>query len=284
MADEYKKTIIKKKICWIIAFFFAIFWLLVTFIPFLFMVLNSLKEQFEMLTSGVFTLPKNPSIQNYITVLNGGFWGYFGRSVIVVAISLTLLLFIASCASYPLSRMQFKGRGVCYALIIACMSIPMHVTLIPVFKMATKTGLYDTIWALPGPYVAFALAISVFILTGFMEASIPKEIEEAAEIDGCGKYRTFFSIILPLSVPGLSTLGIYNGVNFWNEFSFVKTLTQSVSAQTLPMAMNNFKGEHSLDIPLMLSVLTLAVLPMIVLFIILQDKLVKGMTAGAVKG
>ena len=284
MADEYKKTIIKKRICWIIAFFFAIFWLLVTFIPFLFMVLNSLKEQFEMLTSGVFTLPKNPSIQNYITVLNGGFWGYFGRSVIVVAISLTHLLFIASCASYPLSRMQFKGRGVCYALIIACMSIPMHVTLIPVFKMATKTGLYDTIWALPGPYVAFALAISVFILTGFMEASIPKEIEEAAEIDGCGKYRTFFSIILPLSVPGLSTLGIYNGVNFWNEFSFVKTLTQSVSAQTLPMAMNNFKGEHSLDIPLMLSVLTLAVLPMIVLFIILQDKLVKGMTAGAVKG
>ena len=284
MADEYKKTIIKKRICWIIAFFFAIFWLLVTFIPFLFMVLNSLKEQFEMLTSGVFTLPKNPSIQNYIAVLNGGFWGYFGRSVIVVAISLALLLFIASCASYPLSRMQFKGRGVCYALIIACMSIPMHVTLIPVFKMATKTGLYDTIWALPGPYVAFALAISVFILTGFMEASIPKEIEEAAEIDGCGKYRTFFSIILPLSVPGLSTLGIYNGVNFWNEFSFVKTLTQSVSAQTLPMAMNNFKGEHSLDIPLMLSVLTLAVLPMIVLFIILQDKLVKGMMAGAVKG
>ena len=284
MADEYKKTIIKKRICWIIAFFFAIFWLLVTFIPFLFMVLNSLKEQFEMLTSGVFTLPKNPSIQNYIAVLNGGFWGYFGRSVIVVAISLALLLFIASCASYPLSRMQFKGRGVCYALIIACMFIPMHVTLIPVFKMATKTGLYDTIWALPGPYVAFALAISVFILTGFMEASIPKEIEEAAEIDGCGKYRTFFSIILPLSVPGLSTLGIYNGVNFWNEFSFVKTLTQSVSAQTLPMAMNNFKGEHSLDIPLMLSVLTLAVLPMIVLFIILQDKLVKGMTAGAVKG
>ena len=284
MADEYKKTIIKKRICWIIAFFFAIFWLLVTFIPFLFMVLNSLKEQFEMLTSGVFTLPKNPSIQNYIAVLFGGFWGYFGRSVIVVAISLALLLFIASCASYPLSRMQFKGRGVCYALIIACMSIPMHVTLIPVFKMATKTGLYDTIWALPGPYVAFALAISVFILTGFMEASIPKEIEEAAEIDGCGKYRTFFSIILPLSVPGLSTLGIYNGVNFWNEFSFVKTLTQSVSAQTLPIAMNNFKGEHSLDIPLMLSVLTLAVLPMIVLFIILQDKLVKGMTAGAVKG
>lgn len=284
MADEYKKTIIKKRICWVIAFIFAIFWLLITFIPFLFMVLNSLKEQFEMLTSGVFTLPKNPSIQNYITVLNGGFWGYFGRSVIVVAISLALLLFIASCASYPLSRMQFKGRGVCYALIIACMSIPMHVTLIPVFKMATKTGLYDTIWALPGPYVSFALAISVFILTGFMEASIPKEIEEAAEIDGCGKYRTFFSIILPLSVPGLSTLGIYNGVNFWNEFSFVKTLTQSVSAQTLPMAMNNFKGEHSLDIPLMLSVLTLAVLPMIVLFIVLQDKLVKGMTAGAVKG
>lgn len=209
--------------------------------------------------------------------------GYFFRSVIVTSVSLVLMVIASSCASYPLSRMRFKLRGFLYGFIIACMSIPMHITLIPVFKMTINLNLYDTIWSLPGPYVAFSLPMSVFILTNFM-SGIPKEIEQAAEIDGCGKVGIFLRIILPLSKAGLSTLCIYNGINYWNEFAFVKTLTQSAKSQTLPMAMNNFKGEHSLNIPVILAVLVLAVLPMIILFIILQDKLVKGMTAGAVKG
>ena len=144
-------------------------------------------------------------------------------------------------------------------------------------------GLYDTLWALIGPYVTFALPMSVFILTAFM-STIPKEIEESAEIDGCGKYRTFFTMILPLSKSGLSTLAIYNGVSMWNEFAFANTLIQSPSNKTLPLALGQFKGEHSLDIPLILTVLVLSVLPMLILFIIFQDKLVKGMMAGAVKG
>lgn len=274
---------VKRVAAWTAAMFFAIVWLLITFTPFLFMVLNSFKGQFEMLVSGVFALPQALDLSNYKTVLAGGFWGYFFRSVIVTGVSLALMTIISSCASYPLSRMRFRLRGFLYGFIIACMSIPMHITLIPVFKMTIDLQLYDTIWALPGPYVAFSLPMSVFILTNFM-SGIPKEIEQAAEIDGCGKFGIFFRIILPLSKAGLSTLCIYNGINYWNEFAFVKTLTQSAKSQTLPMAINNFKGEHSLNIPVILAVLVLAVLPMIILFIILQDKLVKGMTAGAVKG
>lgn len=278
-----RNTDIKRIVAWTFAMIFAIFWLVVTFTPFLFMVLNSFKGQFEMLTSGVFSLPKRFSFDNYKTVLTGGFMGYFFRSVIVTATSLVLMVSLSSFASYPLSRMKFRLRGFLHGFIIACMSVPMHVTLIPVFKMTINMKLYDTIWALPGPYVAFALPMSVFILTNFM-SGIPKEIEQAAEIDGCGKFRMFFKIILPLSKAGLSTLCIYNGINFWNEFAFVRTLTQSAKNQTLPMAMSNFKGEHSLNIPMILTVLVLAVIPMIILFCILQDKLVKGMTAGAVKG
>lgn len=247
------------------------------------MVLNSLKGQFEMLVSGVFSLPESLNFENYRTVLDGAFLGYFLRSVIVTSVSMLLMVALSAFASYPLSRMNFKLRGLLYGFIIACMSIPMHVTLIPVFKMTIDFKLYDTIWALPGPYVAFSLPMSVFILTNFMN-SIPHEIEQAAEIDGCGKFRNFFHVILPLSKPGLSTLCIYNGINYWNEFAFVKTLTQSAKSQTLPMAMNNYKGEHSMNVPVILTVLVLAVLPMIILFCILQDKLVKGMTAGAVKG
>jgi raffinose/stachyose/melibiose transport system permease protein len=273
----------KSAIAWIIASVLAFLWLLITLLPFLFMVLNSFKGQFEMLTNGIYTLPKALSLENYADVIAGGFLGYLLRSIIVTSVSLAAMVLLSACASYPLSRMKFKLRGFLYGLIIACMSIPMHVTLIPVFKMTTASGLYDTIWALPGPYVAFALPMSVFILTNFMKG-IPVEIEQAAEIDGCGKYRTFFEIIIPLSKAGISTLCIYNGISFWNEFAFVKTLTQSVKAQTLPMAINNFKGEHSANIPVILAVLALSALPMIIMFCILQDKLVKGMTAGSVKG
>lgn len=281
--DQYKKNKQKSIICWVFAFALAIFYLIVSFMPFIFMVLNSFKEKFEMLTKGVFNLPDSLNFANYTEVLTGGFSKYFMNSVIVLTISLLLLLFVAACASYPLARFKFKLANPIYAGIVACMSIPVHITLIPVFKMSRATGLYDSIWALIGPYIAFAVPISVFILTSFMK-EIPREIEESAEIDGCGKIQMFFSVILPLAKPGLATLAIYNGVNMWNEFSFAYTLTQSSENRTLPLAIWEFQGQYSMNTPMIMAVLTLTLLPMIVMFIIFQDKLVKGMTAGAVKG
>lgn len=280
---DYKNNKRKSIICWIIAFALAIFYLIVSVMPFIFMVLNSFKEKFEMLTKGVFNLPDSLNFANYKEVLTGGFGRYFMNSVIVLTVSLVLLLFISACASYPLARFKFKLANPIYAAIVACMSIPVHITLIPVFKMSRATGLYDSIWALIGPYIAFAVPISVFILTSFMK-EIPREIEESAEIDGCGKIQMFFAIILPLAKPGLATLAIYNGVNMWNEFSFAYTLTQSSENRTLPLAIWEFQGQYSMNTPMIMAVLTLTLLPMIIMFIIFQDKLVKGMTAGAVKG
>ncbi len=281
--DNYAKQKLKSRVAWAVAIIFAVFWILIAGVPFIFMVLNSFKSQFEMLQKGVFQFPSSLYLDNYTSVLSNGFLQYFFNSVILLVVALSLLLFITACAAYPLSRMEFKLRNFFYALIIACMSIPIHVTLIPVFKMTTSLNLYDTLWGLVGPNVAFSIPISVYILTTFMQ-TIPKEIEESASIDGCGKFNTFFKIILPLSKPGLSTLAIYDGIAIWNEFVFANTLTQSVSAKTLPLAISAFQGEHSMNIPMIMSVLVLTVLPMIVLFIILQDKLVKGMMAGAVKG
>ncbi len=281
--DEIKRGKIKSIISWTIAFILATFYILVSVLPFIFMAINSFKERFEMLVKGVFELPESLNFSNFTGVLTGGFWNYFKNSVIVLAISLALLLMISACASYPLARFKFKLANPLYALIVACMSIPLHITLIPVFKMAQKTHMYDTIWALIGPYVAFGIPISVFILTSFMK-SIPREIEESAEIDGCNKYMMFTRIILPLSKAGLSTLAIYNGVNMWNEFSFAYTLTQSIENRTLPLAVWEFQGQYSMNTPMIMAVLTLSVLPMIIMFIFFQDKLVKGMTAGAVKG
>ena len=280
---DYRKEKRKSVAAWTLATILALIWLVLTLTPFAFMVLNSFRKQFDMLQQGVFHLPDPWYFGNYTEVVTHGFFGYFFRSVILVAVSLVLMLIISAFAAYPLSRMKFRSRGLIYAGIVAMMSVPMHVTLIPIFKMTTNMGLYDKLASLIGPYVAFALPMSVFILTAFMK-TIPREIEESAEIDGCGRFKNFFSIILPLSKSGLSTLAIYNGVAMWNEFAFANTLLQSPAKKTLPLALGQLKGEHALDIPIILAVLTLSVLPVIILFIIFQDKLVKGMMAGAVKG
>lgn len=276
----------KKKVggSWIAAIILAVLWLLVAFVPFLFMVLTGFKQKLETIMYGAFHLPETLYLQNYIDVITDvNFWIYFRNSVIVLVISLLVLLFISACAAYPLSRFRFKMRTPIYLLIVAAMSVPIHVTMIPIFQMTIDLGLYDTIWALVPTSVAFAAPISVFILTGFMEG-IPRELEEAADMDGCGLYGRFFRIILPLSTPGLSTLAIYNGVNIWNEFIFAFTLTQSNGNRTLPLALWNYQGQYSSNTAMIMACLTLSVMPMIILFVVMQDKLVKGMMAGAVKG
>jgi raffinose/stachyose/melibiose transport system permease protein len=268
---------------WVLAFFFAILWLLITGLPFYYLIITSFKSLGDFLSGGLFKMPSTWETSNYIRVFQGGFLRYLLNSVSLVLVSLTLLLFLSSFAAYPLSRMSFKLNKPIYSLIVAAMSVPIYITLIPLFVMAIKTGLYDTLWALVGPNIAFNLPMSVFILVSFMH-SIPRELEEAAEIDGCGKFIAFFRIILPLSKSGLATLGIYNGVVIWNEFIFVMVLTQTQAVRTLPLAVWQFQGQYSSNIPVIMAVLTLSSLPIILLYIFGQDKLVKGMMAGAVKG
>jgi|TergutMp193P3_1026864.scaffolds.fasta_scaffold56781_2 raffinose/stachyose/melibiose transport system permease protein len=267
----------------VLAWLFAGIWLVITGGPFLFQIFTTLKNQGEFVTGGLFQLPEKAYFGNYVTVMRDGFYRYFFNSIIVLAISLILLLVFSAFAAYPLSRMRFKLNKPIYSAIVATMSIPIHITLIPVFIMSINFGIYDTIFALIGPNVAFNLPMSIFILTGFM-TTISKEMEEAAEIDGCGKYATFFRIIFPLSKSGLATLAIYNGVMIWNEFIFAMTLTQTQTSRTLPLAIWQYQGQYSINIPMIMALLTLSSLPIILLYIFGQDKLVKGMMAGAVKG
>jgi raffinose/stachyose/melibiose transport system permease protein len=278
--EKTKKGI---SVWWILAYSFAVLWLLITGLPFYYLIITSFKSLGDFLSGGLFKLPAAWEISNYLKVFQGGFPQYLFNSLALVFVSLTLLLFLASLAAYPLSRLPFKLNKPVYGIIVAAMSVPIHITLIPLFVMAINTGIYDTLWALVGPNIAFNLPMSVFILVSFMH-HIPKELEEAAEIDGCGKISTFFRIIFPLSMPGLATLGIYNGVVIWNEFIFVMVLTQSQAIRTLPLAVWQFQGQYSTNIPVIMAVLTLSSLPIILLYIFGQDKLVKGMMAGAVKG
>jgi raffinose/stachyose/melibiose transport system permease protein len=277
------KSVYRKSFFWLPALIFAVLWLVITGAPFVFQIMTTFKSQGEFITNGLFKLPKSINFKNYITVMQGGFYQYFFNSIFVLAVSLTLLLLLSAFAAYPLSRMQFKLNKPIFAAIVAAMSIPIHITLIPVFIMTIGFKMYDKAFALIGPNVAFNLPISIFILTSFMQG-ISKEMEEAAEIDGCGKFSTFFKIIFPLSKSGLATLAIYNGVVIWNEFVFAMVLTQSQDSRTLPLAIWEYQGQYSINTPLIMALLVLSSLPVILLYVFGQDKLVKGMMAGAIKG
>ncbi len=264
--------------------FLGLVWLLIAGIPFYFMVITGFKGRFELFSGGsVFSFPENPSFENYNDVLTGGtFFQYLGNSVLIVSVSVILILVLSSMASYVFARIPFRFSNVLFGLIIAGLVIPLHVTLIPVYLLTREIGLYDSLWALLGPYVAFNLPLSIFILTEFMR-QIPVELEEAARIDGSGPMRTFAQVILPLSTPGLATLAIYNAVILWNEFVFAFVLILSPEYRPLPLAIWEYQGEYSMNIPAIMAVLSLSTLPLIMIYIIGQERVVKGIMAGALK-
>ncbi len=275
---KFKKIIVK--LC--VALYAAIF-LIVSILPFYLMLINSVKSSRDYGRNGFFSMPQELKLSNYVKVFEDGIFSYFKNSLIVTVVSLAILLFVALCASYAFSRMKLKWTNTLFMLVVACMSISLHVALIPIYLLTRDVGLYDTLAGLVGPYVAFNLPITIFILTNFMR-EIPVELEEAAKIDGCGHIRLFSTIIVPLSKAGIVTVSIYDAIAMWNEFSFALVLTQSPESRTLPLALWNYRGQYSSNVPMLFAVLFISVIPMILAFAFGQDKLIKGMMAGAVKG
>lgn len=278
-ANPKKRRLSGYTVC---AFILATIWAFVTILPFYYMILASFKTSKE-LTMSPLSFPGVLNLSNYAKVLSDKFPSYFWNSLRVLVYSEIFILIVASMGAYVFSRMENKITKRIFSVVIACMSIPTHIAFIPVFILNKNLGTYDSIWALIPTYVAFQLPISIFMLSGFMK-SIPREMEEAATIDGASIIKTFLRIIIPLSLPGLVTVAIYDGIFFWNEYSFALILTSTPASRTLPLAISDFKSEYTVDIPAVMAVLTLSVLPMLLAFSIGQKRLVKGMMAGAVKG
>jgi raffinose/stachyose/melibiose transport system permease protein len=261
----------------------GLIWLVVTTLPFIYMVLMSFKSLQESFTGDVWALPQSFYLGNYSAVLAGRFFTYLRNSVFVVSVSVLLILLISSMAAFAFARLRFRFNASLFGLIVAGLIVPVHVMLVPIYLMTRDFGIYDTPFALIGPYVATSLPISIFILTEFMR-QIPKELEEAAQLDNCGPFTIFFRIFLPLSGPGLATVAIYDAIQLWNEFIFAYVLTASPDNRTLPLAIWDFEGQYSTNIPAILAVVTLTSLPLIIAYAIGQENIVKGMMAGSLKG
>jgi len=267
----------------ILKYILALFWLFVTGFPFAFIFMSSLKGMMEYFTSSIWALPEQFQFGNYAQVLQAGFHRYFFNSLLVTSVAVFIVVISASMAANAIARFKFRWGGAVYALFLAGMMIPIHVTLIPVYNMTRQLGMYDSLLGLIGPYVAYSLPVSIFIFVGFIK-EIPIELEEAAVVDGANRYQIYWHVILPVIKPAISTVAIYNMVMLWNEFIYALVLLSSPAKWILTLGLWNFRGEYGIHVPLVMAGLVLSVLPLIIAYIFFHEQIIKGMTAGSVKG
>lgn len=277
---QLKTTRVTKKT---IIYLLLIIYALVNVYPIIWMVINSFKSNMEF-AENPFTFPAEWLFENYRTAWETARLDtYFLNSIIVSLVAVFVTVLAGALASYFLARFSFKLNKVTYVFFVFGMLIPIHATLVPMFLLMKNLGLLNTHIGLILPYIAFNLPITVFILVSFMKA-FPKDIEESAIMDGCGVFRIFWSIILPMTKPALATVVILNFINNWNEFSFALVLINEESLKTLPLGLANFAGQYTTNYGAQMAGLTMAIIPTIVIYMLLEEHLVKGMTAGAVKG
>lgn len=260
----------------------ALVWLVVAISPFIFMVFMGFKSSLEQISDPIWKTPKTWLVSNFTQVLNATYFRSLANSLIVVSVSMFFTVIIASMAAFAFSRLRFKFNAALFSIVVAGLIVPIHTTLLPIYILTIKLHIYDTLAALIGPYVAFSIPISIFILTQFMR-EVPKDLPEAALIDGASTFRIYRSVFFPISKNAIITVGIFNAVSLWNEFVFAYVLTSSPENRTLPLTVWDYQGEYASNIPALLASLTLSALPLMLTYFIFQEKLVNGVIAGAVK-
>lgn len=244
----------------------------------------SLKTNQEVFGMSPFSLPQDPQWVNYVKAwTTGGISDYFINSVLYTVLAVALTLVLGSFVTFALTRMEWKLKGFVLALFMAAYMIPLHSTLIPLFNIFNKINLIDNPVSIILSYTTFNLPITIMILLGFYQ-SLPREIEEAAVMDGCSVHRIFFQITLPMTAPVLSTTAIINMIYNWNEFVFVNTFISSERWKTITVGVNNFVGQYLTDWGAIGATLVISILPILLVYLFLSDRIIEGLAAGSVKG
>lgn len=256
---------------------------IVQLFPLVWLVDFSLAKSGDLFGSYILKWPSDPQFINYKTAwVDGKIPQYLFNSVFINLVTIVFTVLFALMMSYALVRMKWKIRKGVMTFILLGLMIPIHATLLPNFITFKAVGLQDSYLSLIVPYVAFSLPLAVFILSGFLE-SIPRALEEAAIIDGCGIFRIIFSIILPITRPAISTVVIMTFLNTWNEFIMAATYLSSDKYKTLPFAVYNFAGQYASNYAVQFAVMALVALPSLIIYIVLNEHITKGAMAGAVK-
>jgi N,N'-diacetylchitobiose transport system permease protein len=262
----------------------AVALILVTVFPVYWMVTTSFRSNLEIRTEPRF-LPFGGTLANYRTVFEREFfWTAFRNSILVTLLTVGIALFTAFLAALAISRFRFRGRLTFLVLVLIIQMVPAEAMMISLVKVLDGWHLRNSIIGLTTAYVAFVLPFTVWTLRGFV-SGVPKELEEAAMVDGSSRLRAFFTITLPLVAPGLVATGIFAFIQAWNEFTYALVIMDRPDKQTLPVWIQAFnEGARGTNWGGVMAGSTLITIPVIVFFLIVQRRVVAGMTAGAVKG
>jgi multiple sugar transport system permease protein len=208
---------------------------------------------------------------------------YLANSLIVVTASTAIAVAFSSLGAYGLSRFEFRGKGSFVTFLLVSQMFPAVMLLVPYFQIVSSLGLYNSYLALVITYVAFSIPFCTWMLWGYVD-SIPKELDDAAAIDGCSRFGVFRRVVMPLCVPGIVATAIYSFITGWNEYIYALALVQSEDKKTLPIGITVLAGNDRLDWNALMATAVIAVIPMTIIFVFFQRHLVSGLSAGAVKG
>lgn len=251
--------------------------------PIIWLIYSSLKTEREFSLS-IASLPKHPTFENYINAIKTAKMHiYFLNSLYITIISVLIIVLFSFIVGYFFARYQFRGRAFLYTMFLSGMLIPIHALLVPLFIQFKVIGLLDTRITLIFPYVGLGLPMAIFLMENFIH-DIPHEIEEAAYIDGASLNRTLFEVILPVCKPIIATVVILSALSTWNEFSFALVLIKSDYLKTLPVGLTNFSSQYTIKYTQLMAALTIAILPVIIVYLIFNKRIMEGLIAGAVKG
>jgi multiple sugar transport system permease protein len=252
--------------------------------PFYWLINTSLKTGQDLSSADI--VPPHPSLDNYQSIFeDSNFTKALRNSIIVSAITTALALTIGSFAGYALARLRFRGKFIMLAIILSITTFPPIAIAAPLFKFWTDLEIYDTLLGLVPPFLAFTLPLTIYVLASFFK-EIPKDLSEAALVDGATHFQAFRKVVMPLAAPGLVTAGLLSFIWAWNEFLLAITLTSSPSARPVPPALAFFTGSQKFEVPLgtITAATVVVTVPLVLLVLIFQKRIVAGLTAGAVKG
>ncbi|MEU1736419.1 carbohydrate ABC transporter permease [Streptosporangium sp. NPDC020145] len=253
----------------------------VTVLPFVWMVLSSFMTQGELNRFPPSVWPEALDLGGYRTVLGGSdFPRWFLNSVLVSGAIVVAQLALCSMAGYAFARMRFIGSRITLVLVIATALIPFQLTVIPTFLIFNKVGLTDTLGALIVPQLSSA--VGIYLMTAFFQ-SFPKELEEAARIDGCSRFAVFFRVVLPVAKPALAALAVITFITAWNDLFWPLVAISSEANYTVQVGLTTFQGQHKADWPAVMAGTVLTTLPVLAVFLFGQRRFVQALT-GAVKG
>ena len=263
----------------IIPFLFGVIWLIIAFYPVLYMFMTSLRPLTDFFTDTPWLPPTHPTFANYGDILANDFGLYFANTAFVTVLSVLLIVIVSLFASYAISRIRNGFTQAVFSLFLVGLAIPLQATIIPIYAMITDLHLYDTLFALILPSVAFGIPLSILVLVTYIR-DIPKELHESMLLDGAGHFRILRSLVVPLSRPALITVVIYETIQVWNGFLFPLVLTQSASVRVLPLALWSFQGQYTTNVPAILAAVFLSATPIILLYIFGRRQLLGGLVAG----